>query len=427
MTAAADQDRTCLLDQPEPETPRPSPSRPSPSRPKATRPDPPGRDPGGPQRSLRHVFDRLAAGATGPPAVREPILASWRRAAESGLVPDHIHAPYDPDIDAGGRLRWAAAPALAAVSADLADLDVALLLSDSRAHLIERWAPPATARAMDRIGAAAGFVCAESLVGTNSIGAALGSRGPAVVLGFEHFADALTGVSCAARAVTDPLTGQLLGAVNLTCPPSTYSPVMPALIARIAHETEQRLLGDSEATATALYAAFLRARRRARGPVAVLDGRHMFVNTAGATVVDSADRAPLWDWARRRLGTPAGLVPAPVLLASGLHPARCAPVRDGDRVVGAVIWLDAAAPDAQPRVLSPEPAGRWLSLTTSERSLSELVANGLTNRELAAELFISTHTVDYHLRQIFRKLGVRSRVELARLVADAGRVTRHQP
>ena len=46
-----------------------------------------------------------------------------------------------------------------------------------------------------------------------------------------------------------------------------------------------------------------------------------------------------------------------------------------------------------------------------------LVSRGLTNRETATVLYVSPHTVDYHLRQVFRKLGVHSRVELARKFA----------
>jgi DNA-binding CsgD family transcriptional regulator len=47
----------------------------------------------------------------------------------------------------------------------------------------------------------------------------------------------------------------------------------------------------------------------------------------------------------------------------------------------------------------------------------DLVAQGLTNREAGERLFLSHHTIGYHLRSIFTKLGVHSRVELARLVA----------
>jgi DNA-binding NarL/FixJ family response regulator len=56
----------------------------------------------------------------------------------------------------------------------------------------------------------------------------------------------------------------------------------------------------------------------------------------------------------------------------------------------------------------------WDSLTETERSVAELVTEGLTNREVAERLFIFKYTVDFHLRCIFRKLGLSSRNQLAR-------------
>ncbi|TYK44100.1 LuxR C-terminal-related transcriptional regulator [Actinomadura decatromicini] len=64
------------------------------------------------------------------------------------------------------------------------------------------------------------------------------------------------------------------------------------------------------------------------------------------------------------------------------------------------------------------PATGWASLTGTEQRISGLVAQGLTNQRVADQLFVSAHTVAFHLRQIFRKLDVRSRVELARQVLE---------
>jgi len=47
--------------------------------------------------------------------------------------------------------------------------------------------------------------------------------------------------------------------------------------------------------------------------------------------------------------------------------------------------------------------------------VAELVAEGLTNAQIAERMYVSRHTIDFYLRQIFRKLGIESRVALARL------------
>ncbi|WP_432838123.1 helix-turn-helix transcriptional regulator [Dactylosporangium sp. CA-092794] len=63
------------------------------------------------------------------------------------------------------------------------------------------------------------------------------------------------------------------------------------------------------------------------------------------------------------------------------------------------------------------PGSPLRQLTPAERSVALKVADGRTNRQVATELFLSRHTVDSHLRKIFNKLGIRSRVELANFVA----------
>ena len=73
----------------------------------------------------------------------------------------------------------------------------------------------------------------------------------------------------------------------------------------------------------------------------------------------------------------------------------------------------------------PGPRGH-IELTPQEEAVTLLVAQGLSNREVAAELYVSPKTVQYHLTRIYAKLGVRSRVELAavrRYMAVSGSTT----
>ena len=62
--------------------------------------------------------------------------------------------------------------------------------------------------------------------------------------------------------------------------------------------------------------------------------------------------------------------------------------------------------------------GYVIELTEHELRVAVAVAQGASNREVAANLFVSPKTVDFHLRQIYRKLGISSRTKLAAVLAD---------
>jgi DNA-binding CsgD family transcriptional regulator len=71
------------------------------------------------------------------------------------------------------------------------------------------------------------------------------------------------------------------------------------------------------------------------------------------------------------------------------------------------------------RLVAAEPeTNGWAAMTAAELAVARLVAEGLTNREVAERLFVSPHTVSSHLRHVFSKLGITSRVELARVARD---------
>jgi predicted ATPase/DNA-binding CsgD family transcriptional regulator len=83
----------------------------------------------------------------------------------------------------------------------------------------------------------------------------------------------------------------------------------------------------------------------------------------------------------------------------------------------AMAWDDVCDYAARGRGARKRPSTGWQSLTPAEQKVAALVAEGLTNPQVGARLFISRHTVDSHLRHVYAKLGVATRAELATRVA----------
>jgi DNA-binding CsgD family transcriptional regulator len=352
-----------------------------------------------------------------PSYVREHIGASWQRSLQSGLTPDRLEVPFDPDVNRDGLLAQAARPVLDQLAADLAGSRIAVLLTNERGQVVDRRVnEPWLVVLLDRILLAPGYVYAEEAVGTNGIGTALTQRSPSAVEGEEHFTQALTGLACAGAPITDPRSGRILGVIDLTCLAGERSALMLPFAIGAAREIEQRLVDDARLSERLVIQRFLQERRRAKGPLVFITPQTMITNTAADRLVEPQDEALLRQIADRRCGADHGDVQGLVLSSGTEVSARVEPVTDSGFLAGTILRLTPA--DARPGAERGHATFGWESLTATERSVIDLVAHGLTNREAGERLFVSHHTVGFHLRSIYRKLEVSSRVDLARLALE---------
>jgi DNA-binding CsgD family transcriptional regulator len=95
--------------------------------------------------------------------------------------------------------------------------------------------------------------------------------------------------------------------------------------------------------------------------------------------------------------------------------------------LGVVPWAERARSElrATGETARKRDVNTFDQLTRQELQVVRVVGQGATNREAAAQLFISPRTVDHHLRSIFQKLGVSSRSELVRLVLAGDELAPH--
>jgi DNA-binding CsgD family transcriptional regulator len=185
-----------------------------------------------------------------------------------------------------------------------------------------------------------------------------------------------------------------------------------------ARDIEQRLIDDTGLPERLLLHRFLQTRRGAKGPFVLFTERRMVANAAADRLLAPEDEPTLRRSAvRLRAADGRGSVMLE-LSRAGMVSLRVEPLPDGGSRDGILLRLAPVAGTDRRRSDDVAAVG-WESLTGAERSVAELVAQGLTNREAAERLFLSHHTVGFHLRSVFRKLGTNTRVDLARLAVES--------
>ncbi len=344
------------------------------------------------------------------------------RAVAHGLTPERAVPAFDDAWVDDDPLSTVAAPVLAALDQDLAGTDAVVVLADVEARIIAcRGRDQPGTRHLGPVGASAGFVWSEEQLGTNAIGTPLAHGAAVLVAGDEHFADLLTTVGGSGAPVSDPRTGRAIGVVAILRREPHGSDLMATVVRQAARDIERRLRDAASERQLALHDLFVGALRQAAGPLALVAPEALLTDGDAARLLGPAGGSALWSIvqdAARREDRVTVVVPVG---DGGRVVGRCEAVRDGDDIVAALVHLTPEPPrDAGPhrgrRSRSGRPLFGWESLSQTELVVADLAARGRTNREIAGALVVSPHTVDSHVRHIYGKLGISSRIALTRMV-----------
>jgi transcriptional regulator of acetoin/glycerol metabolism len=310
----------------------------------------------------------------GPARVRDTILSSWRRSLEWNVAAGHIDLPHvgDPDLDTP--LTRNALPVLRNLRDNLQGQPVSVMLTDARGVLLYRLtADRDFERHLDGVQLLPGFSYAEEFAGTNGIGTALESGQAAHVFGHEHYAEHLEDLACAAEPVRHPISGKIIGAVDLTCWRKDAGALLIALAHSTAGQITQALLNDSSAGEVQLLQEYLRASQHTTGIVFALSSDMVMMNDYTRDVLDPGDQAALLGHAAEALAA-GHLGPVDIELPTGARARMyCRPVpgKGQRRLAGGVAHVKlielasklAAGAGPQPRRLLPGLVGSgplWL-------------------------------------------------------------------
>lgn len=186
-------------------------------------------------------------GSPGEAEMRAEVADSWHRSVAAGVRATDDGAPITLDADALADRREAhplaaVFPLLDDVLGQAArDCDALMAVADNAAQLLWVCGTPATLRAAERIGFVEGANWDERLAGTNAPGMAMRTGAPASVTRSEHFRLNVQQWSCAASPIHDPVTGQLLGVLDVTGGAAVESPQTLAMVRAAARMAESEL------------------------------------------------------------------------------------------------------------------------------------------------------------------------------------------
>jgi transcriptional regulator of acetoin/glycerol metabolism len=281
------------------------------------------------------------------------VVASWQRSLSLGVNPAGRAAPLAAIGERYLALRHrnrdlinASADIFGRIEAMLADSRCMMLLTDPFGIVLETAGDHGTLGEGERIHLAAGGQWNEDTMGTNGIGTALATGQPAQVHATEHFCEGIKAWTCAAAPVHHPITGKILGVLDISGPPTTYQRGNLSLAVATARQIETALAEKVQRERVRLLEHCLTITPSiGHTELLVVDraGRVVFANAKPEIFAELPPFEPdqkIEDWVNR--------LPARLQQSGNVEPVQL----DG-RLVGAVIFGGAHASRPRPAPTPP--------------------------------------------------------------------------
>jgi transcriptional regulator of acetoin/glycerol metabolism len=266
------------------------------------------------------------------------VVASWQRSLSLGVNPAGRAAPLAAIGERYLALRHrnrdlinASADIFGRIESMLADSRCMMLLTDPFGIVLETAGDHGTLGEGERIHLVAGGQWNEDTMGTNGIGTALAIGQPAQVHGPEHFCEGIKAWTCAAAPIHHPITGKILGVLDISGPPTTYQRGNLSLAVATARQIETALAEKAQRERARLLEHCLSvAPTHGQAELLVLDrtGRVVFANgkpEAFAQVPPFEPDQKIEDWLNR--------LPEQIRTSGNFEPVQM----DG-RLVGAIMF-----------------------------------------------------------------------------------------
>lgn len=288
--------------------------------------------------------------------IREEIGQSWARSTRAGVNPTLVDPSYAADL-AESQLNELVGGVMAKMAAQLDAEPVSMIFADATGRVIHRLCSDSALGArLERVSLAPGFTYAEDTVGTNGIGTALLTRRPTLISGGEHFTEPLMNFACAGAPVTHPLSGAMVGVLDLTCLSGASDPLLLAYARSIAARIEEEILATVSLQEMTLLRDYLAACRHATGPVLALGDDIVMMNRHTQLQLDATDRTALLARTGDALGHGKPQTLVTDLPSGAVARLDYRPTSVGTSIVGGVLRIQLREPSRAPRSLGSKHA-----------------------------------------------------------------------